>query len=318
MKKINLTGVFLSLLFFQAIAQEHDFKYQGDFPEDHFIIVKITDQGIDYLEGDSIALRNRVYLMIDTLGLVTLNNHPLGIEKLKEGIKYAITNPNQLPHLPSALEEAVIFTNIAEVQTLDRTDTVALFKRQLIMGTIQDIYRDLLLHYLVEELNREWATMASRDVQLLLEKFPLTIARPNEFEQDILAIPEPEPQIEDSKSRNYLKVLVNDKNEVFVRDQQVEITEVKALAKAFIQNPEGDDSLAESPKKAIISLKNFRGTRYDVYLKVYNALRDAYQELWEEYAQSTFGKPYEALSSEEKTKVKKEIPFMISEGVPMD
>ena len=49
----------------------------------------------------------------------------------------------------------------------------------------------------------------------------------------------------------------------------------------FISNPLKRDDLSESPKKAVISLKNDRGTNYETYLEVYNELKAAYNELWD-------------------------------------
>lgn len=82
-------------------------------------------------------------------------------------------------------------------------------------------------------------------------------------------------------------------------------------------NPNKNPELAESPNSAIISLKNDRGTNYETYLDVYNELKAAYNELWDEEAMATLGKHYsEDLPKEDRDKIKSKIPFVISEAEP--
>ncbi|MCB0640790.1 MAG: biopolymer transporter ExbD, partial [Phaeodactylibacter sp.] len=69
-------------------------------------------------------------------------------------------------------------------------------------------------------------------------------------------------------------------------------------------------------QKAIISLKNDRGTNYKAYLAVYNALHAAYEELWEASSQAQFGKSYEELPVEQKRSIRVAIPLIISEAEP--
>ena len=58
-------------------------------------------------------------------------------------------------------------------------------------------------------------------------------------------------------------------------------------------NPLKREDLAEKPTKAIISLKNDRGTNYETYLEVYNELKAAYREIWDAEGQKRHGKDYE-------------------------
>jgi len=89
------------------------------------------------------------------------------------------------------------------------------------------------------------------------------------------------------------------------------------MAKAFISNPDNDEELAESPKHAIISLRNDRGTNYKVYLRVYNALKAAYDELWDEKSQELYGKPYsDDMPFSERKAIKTAIPMVLSEAEP--
>lgn len=123
-----------------------------------------------------------------------------------------------------------------------------------------------------------------------------------------------EPALEDLEPRNVFTVLVDAENRLFVRGEEMPVDQLRAAAKRFIINPDGAPDLAESPRQAVISLQNDRGTSYQTYLAVYNELRDAYRELWEEYCQAQFGRPYDDdLPTELKKQVREAIPFGISE-----
>jgi len=75
--------------------------------------------------------------------------------------------------------------------------------------------------------------------------------------------------------------------------------------------------MSESPKNAIISLKNDRGTNYQTYLAVYNELKGAYDELWDELAQKRYGEPYsDDMPFAQRKAIKGEIPMVLSEAEP--
>lgn len=125
-----------------------------------------------------------------------------------------------------------------------------------------------------------------------------------------------EPDITKLKERNVFSVLVNANNDLLVRDQPVQIAKLKERAKEFIANPQRREDLAESPTKAIISLKNDRGTKYGTYLKVYNELKAAYNELRNELAMKRYQKEYEFLTADQRKEVRNAIPLIISEAEP--
>ena len=82
-------------------------------------------------------------------------------------------------------------------------------------------------------------------------------------------------------------------------------------------NPKRREDLSEKPTKAIISLKNDRGTNYETYLQVYNELKGAYDELWEEEAQRKYNRPYsDAMPRHMKKEIKGRIPMVLSEAEP--
>lgn len=84
----------------------------------------------------------------------------------------------------------------------------------------------------------------------------------------------------------------------------MKIGDLKNNTKIFIANPDKREDMSEDPRKAIISIKNDRGTRYQIYLEVYNELKAAYNELWEESAMAKFGKNLSELTNVQQKKLK--------------
>ena len=127
---------------------------------------------------------------------------------------------------------------------------------------------------------------------------------------------EPPEELE-LKQRNVFNVLVNAQNQLLVENKPADVANLRESAKELIMNPSGHTELSESPNAAIISLKNDRGTNYETYIEVYNELKAAYSELWDEEAMATLGKHYsEDLPKEDRDRIKKKIPFVISEAEP--
>lgn len=119
------------------------------------------------------------------------------------------------------------------------------------------------------------------------------------------------------KKRNVFSVLVNAQNQLLVRGELARVEDLRTRAKEFIMNPMNNPDLAEAPNSAIISLKNDRGTNYETYIEVYNELKAAYNELWDEESMKLYGQHYsEDLPKDKKDKIKDKIPFVLSEAEP--
>ncbi len=128
---------------------------------------------------------------------------------------------------------------------------------------------------------------------------------------------EEEPDITRLKTRNVFSVLVNAQDQLLVRGQIMDVDRLREEAKIFIANPNNRPDMAERPTKAIISLKNDRGTSYKAYLEVYNELKAAYSELWDEMSQRKYGISYsEDMPFAYKQAIRNEIPFVLSEAEP--
>ena len=159
------------------------------------------------------------------------------------------------------------------------------------------------------------------DIAFLLLIFFLVTTTISEDKGVLVKLPpwsnEPPPELR-LNERNVYSVLVNAQNQLLVRKQPMDIRKLREDAKDFIMNPNGRPDMAETPTKAIISLKNDRGTEYKTYLEVYNELKAAYNELREEEARKRHNKSFEFLTSDQQKDIRSAIPLVISEAEPTD
>ena len=120
----------------------------------------------------------------------------------------------------------------------------------------------------------------------------------------------------DVPRRNVLSVLVNADNRLLVRGEPLAIGTLRDHTKQFLTNPEQRADYPRSPRHAVVSLRNDRGTDYAAYLAVYNELKAAYDELWEARAQTDYGKAYADLELAARKEIRSTIPLVISEVEP--
>lgn len=118
--------------------------------------------------------------------------------------------------------------------------------------------------------------------------------------------------------RNVLSVRINFENAILVEGERLTINSLRALTKLHIMNPDRAEEYAISPDQASISLQNDRNTNYHTYLSVYNELKGAYNEIWEEQAITQYGLPFQELTRRNQLAIKKMIPLVISEGEVAD
>lgn len=107
------------------------------------------------------------------------------------------------------------------------------------------------------------------------------------------------------KQKNIFTVIVSRENQLLVEDEVMELSNLRAAAKEFLDNGAGvgeeacdycqgpkDPASSDNPTKAIISLVNDRKTEYGTYISVQNELVAAYNELRNREAERMFGKPF--------------------------
>ncbi len=131
-------------------------------------------------------------------------------------------------------------------------------------------------------------------------------------------MPEDDTEIIDApiNARNTWPILVNARDQLLVKGELMSIEELKRKTKEFLSNNGRDPKLSDNPDKAVVSLKNDRGTSYDMYIQVQNEVKAAYNELREEESQKKFGKNYEDLNKDQQKKIRKLYPMKISEAEP--
>jgi biopolymer transport protein ExbD len=159
------------------------------------------------------------------------------------------------------------------------------------------------------------------DIAFLLLIFFLVTTQIAEDKGVLTTLPrwsDEEPDVAKLKERNVYSVLANANNELLVRNEPMSIRDLRKNAKEFISNPENRPDYAEKPEKAIISLKNDRGTKYKTYIEILNELKGAYNELRNEMAERVHGKPYEFLDKVDQRVIRAKIPLIISEAEPTE
>jgi len=127
---------------------------------------------------------------------------------------------------------------------------------------------------------------------------------------------DPFTTISDVPENNVLTIKINWENKLMVEKEPGNIKKLRRQVKEFIMNPTGSLDLPSAPNKAVISIQNDRGTSYESYLEVYNEIRAAYNELWDEAAQQRFQKSYVRLDDHLRKEIRAKIPLVISEAEP--
>jgi len=151
------------------------------------------------------------------------------------------------------------------------------------------------------------------------------------------------------KEKNVFDIVVNRNNQILVEnDQYVQVTDIKRLAVAFIDNGGGLSAAkdgnpgvpcdycegakspisSDHPSKAIISLQSDRGTTYGMYISIQNEIEGAYTELRNRLGMSKYRRSYDDLLKDYKDNpseninekiefLKEAYPQIISEPEPI-
>jgi len=145
----------------------------------------------------------------------------------------------------------------------------------------------------------------------------------------------PPPVEDDTKidynDRNIFKILVNSSDRLLVEDQEGDINTLRNETKIFFLNPTNSEDLPEMREeyvellgdikisKGVVSLKNDRGTSYEMYIRVQNELTAAFNEMRNDMSRIYFGVDFDDLVDEAKIDaIQKAIPIAISEAEPED
>jgi len=131
------------------------------------------------------------------------------------------------------------------------------------------------------------------------------------------------------KERNVLNILVNKNNRLLVNGEPGDISSLREIAKKFMTPHYPDDKGYPEVEektigllgnvyatKGVISLKNDRGTSYDMYIRVQNELARAFNEIKDELSVAKFGVKVEKLTEEKRDAINEAVPVRVSEAEP--
>lgn len=141
------------------------------------------------------------------------------------------------------------------------------------------------------------------------------------------------------KQKNIFTVNINKSGQLLVEEEISDIKKLREQAMAFLDNGgaasgsedycsyckgKRDETSSDNPTKAIISLKNDRETKYDIYITVQNEIVGAYNDLRNREAQRLFKSNFTDMeaeylnpeTSDEKKEVLKERVKKIQELFP--
>jgi len=144
---------------------------------------------------------------------------------------------------------------------------------------------------------------------------------PNGLQVALPPISEEPPEDSKQKKREVLEVLVNSADQLLVEGSVLTIDKLRQKTMDHLTNEGRNPTLSTTSTKAIVSLKNDRGTSYDMYVQVYNELTAAYNQVRDDYSMQKFGVIYSKLDptrDEDKIKeVKAKYPKKLSEAEPV-
>ena len=122
------------------------------------------------------------------------------------------------------------------------------------------------------------------------------------------------------RERNMLKILVNDQGMVLLEDQPSQVSLIKDEVRKHVTNFGNLPDYAESPTKAVISIKTGANTPYKVYIDVLDEVWLAYFEIWDaearKYGAPDFATYNENLAAGAENEVRKTFPAAISIAEP--
>ena len=169
-------------------------------------------------------------------------------------------------------------------------------------------------------LNSEVNAGSMADIAFLLLIFFLVTTQ-IDFDKGILVkLPawEDDPIITEVNTNNVFSIKVNRANQLLVEGEIDDIEHIRAKIKDFVMNPMKRADLPSTPNKAVVALQNDRGTSYETYLSVYNEIKAAYNELWNEESNRRYGELFADLPKAAQKEIKQKIPSVISESEPTE
>lgn len=120
----------------------------------------------------------------------------------------------------------------------------------------------------------------------------------------------------EAPERDVLTILVNGEDNVLIESKPTPKDEVKKIVVDFVTNPTGDNNKPVISENAIISIQNDINTSYEVYVKIYSQIHEAYSFMRNTMAQAKFQTEYAQLSIPQKNTILQKFPLKVSEADP--
>ena len=111
---------------------------------------------------------------------------------------------------------------------------------------------------------------------------------------------------EDNNAYEIITVSTTDKNQITLNGKKVSQEELKSTLRDFIKSNNSNH---------LIKFQADKGTSYDFYLKVQDAIKIVYNDLRDELANEKFDKTYNELNENEQKEIKEIYPFRIKESL---
>jgi len=127
----------------------------------------------------------------------------------------------------------------------------------------------------------------------------------------------------DIHERNLLRISMNEKQEIMIEEEVVQLSEVKNIVETFIDNNginncdycDGfkNTESSDHPTKAVISLSHKSATKYNLFVAVQDEITKAYYDLRNRYSREVLKKEANQLTKQELKLVQEAYPFIVSE-----
>lgn len=120
------------------------------------------------------------------------------------------------------------------------------------------------------------------------------------------------------KERNMLKILVNEQGQLLIEDKLAPVSQVRPDVRKHVTNFGADPNYAESPNKAVISIKTAAQTPYRAYVDVLDETWMAYFEIWDSEARQLGYADYKTYTASltGENEVREKFPAAISIAEP--
>ncbi|MGF1533317.1 MAG: ExbD/TolR family protein [Bernardetiaceae bacterium] len=124
------------------------------------------------------------------------------------------------------------------------------------------------------------------------------------------------------KERDLFKILLNSQDMLLIEEKPAKVEDIQDMIRKHITNEGKDPELSQSPQKAVVSVKTDRGTSYEMYVRVMDEVKAAYNKERADYLGVSLAKYLEIskkATPEDKElydKARKKYPFQVSDAEP--